>query len=43
MSEDIIVEQDGGVLRVTINRPDSSNAMTDAMALELTRIVSDAP
>jgi len=43
MSENIIVEQDGGILRVTINRPDAGNAMTDAMALELTGIVNAAP
>jgi enoyl-CoA hydratase len=43
MSEDFIVEQDGGILRVTVNRPDAGNAMTDAMALELTGIVSAAP
>src|ERR1700731_1710824 len=43
MSESILSEQDGGVLRVTINRPDAGNAMTDAMALELTGIVNAAP
>ena len=43
MSENIIVEQDGGILRVTVNRPDVGNAMTDAMALELTGIVNAAP
>jgi enoyl-CoA hydratase len=43
MSEDIIAKADGGILRVTINRPDTGNAMTDAMALELTGIVGAAP
>jgi enoyl-CoA hydratase len=43
MSETILSEQDGGILRVTINRPDAGNAMTDAMALELTAIVAAAP
>jgi len=43
MSENFIVEQDGGILRVTVNRPDAGNAMTDAMALELTGIVNAAP
>jgi enoyl-CoA hydratase len=43
MSKTIIVEQDGGILRVTINRPEVGNAMTDAMALELTAIVAAAP
>jgi enoyl-CoA hydratase len=43
MSENFIVDQDGGILHVTINRPDVGNAMTDAMALELTGIVNAAP
>jgi enoyl-CoA hydratase len=43
MSETILSEQDGGILRVTINRPDAGNAMTDAMAIELTGIVAAAP
>src|ERR1700731_1390311 len=43
MSESILSEQDGGILRVTINRPDAGNAMTDAMALELTAIIAAAP
>jgi len=43
MSETIIVERDGGILRVTVNRPDAGNAMTDDMALELTGILAAAP
>lgn len=43
MGNEILTEQDGGILRVTINRPDAGNAMTDAMALELTAIVEAAP
>ena len=43
MSETILSEQDGGILRVTINRPDAGNAMTDAMALDLTGIIAAAP
>jgi enoyl-CoA hydratase len=43
MSREILTEQDGGILRVTINRPEAGNAMTDAMALELTGIVAAAP
>jgi enoyl-CoA hydratase len=43
MSEEILCAQDGGILRVTINRPEVGNAMTDAMALELTRIIAAAP
>lgn len=43
MKETIIAKLDGGVLHVTINRPNDGNAMTDDMALELTRLVQDAP
>lgn len=43
MSEYILSEQDGGILRVTINRPEAGNAMTDDMALELTGIVTVVP
>src|ERR1700738_4181742 len=40
MSDEILSAQDGGILRVTINRPEAGNAMTDAMAQELTRIIA---
>ena len=30
---DFLVEQQGGVLRVTINHPERGNGMTDAMAV----------
>jgi enoyl-CoA hydratase len=43
MSDNFIVHQDGGILRITINRPDAGNAMTDAMALELTGLLNAAP
>ena len=43
MSDEILSAQDGGILRVTINRPEAGNAMTDAMAQELTRIIAAAP
>jgi enoyl-CoA hydratase len=43
MSNEILTVQDGGILRATINRPDAGNAMTDAMALELTGIINAAP
>jgi len=36
---DFLVEQDGALLRVTINHPERGNAMTDDMAAELTRII----
>jgi enoyl-CoA hydratase len=42
MSEYILSEMDDGILRVTINRPDAGNAMTDAMAVELTGILNGA-
>jgi enoyl-CoA hydratase len=39
---DFLIEQQGGVLRVTINHPERGNGMTDAMAAELTRLVDGA-
>src|SRR5262245_42778982 len=39
---DFLVEQQGAVLRVTINHPERGNGMTDAMAVELTRIIDGA-
>jgi enoyl-CoA hydratase/carnithine racemase len=39
---DFLVEQQGAVLRVTINHPERGNGMTDAMAAELTRIIDSA-
>lgn len=42
MSNDILTKRDGPVLRITINRPDEGNAMTDDMALELTRLLAGA-
>ena len=36
MSDDILVKQDGPILRITINRPDQGNSATDPMALKLT-------
>ena len=39
---DFLVEQQEGVLRVTINHPERGNGMTDAMAAELTRIIDGA-
>ena len=40
---DILSKQEGPVFEITLNRPDAGNAATDAMALELTRLVSTAP
>ncbi len=39
MNDAILVKQDGPILRITINRPDTGNAMTDDMARELTRAI----
>ena len=35
MSDDVLVERDGGVLRVTLNRPERMNAVTAAMGAAL--------
>ncbi|MCC6887605.1 MAG: enoyl-CoA hydratase/isomerase family protein [Hyphomicrobiales bacterium] len=42
MSDEILVKQDGAILRVTINRPEHGNAATDPMALELTDTLAGA-
>jgi enoyl-CoA hydratase len=39
---DFLVEQQGAVLRVTINHPERGNGMTDPMAAELARIIDGA-
>jgi len=38
----ILTEQDGGVLTVTLNRPDSFNAFTDTLLKELTHATKQA-
>lgn len=43
MSNEITVEQDGPILRVTLNRGTEGNGMTDAMVVELTALINDAP
>jgi enoyl-CoA hydratase len=43
MSNEVLTQQDGAVLRVTINRPEQGNGMTDAMVVELTGIIREAP
>jgi enoyl-CoA hydratase len=40
---DFLIKQDGPVLRITLNRPESGNAVTDEMVVELTRLIKDAP
>lgn len=43
MSNEILTQQDGPVLRITINRPDNGNGMTDPMVVEFTGIIREAP
>jgi enoyl-CoA hydratase len=43
VSNEIKAEQDGQVLRITLNRPDAGNGMSDAMVVELTGLIEDAP
>jgi enoyl-CoA hydratase len=42
VTDEIISQQDGPILRITFNRPDQGNGATDAMAIELTRLVNTA-
>ena len=42
MMDDITTKLSGDILWVTLNRPDEGNAATDAMALELTRVLHEA-
>lgn len=42
LSDTILTMADGPILRVTLNRPDSGNDMTDEMAAELTNIILGA-
>ena len=37
MADDILVKQDGPILRITINAPDRGNAVTDEMVIKLTK------
>jgi enoyl-CoA hydratase len=39
---DILTKQDGPILRVTLNRPDHGNAVSDAMVAELTSVIGGA-
>jgi enoyl-CoA hydratase len=39
---DIVAQQDGDVLRITINRPETGNKVSDEMAAELTRLIHGA-
>lgn len=42
MADEILVKQDGPILRITINAPDRGNAVTDDMVRTLTRAINDA-
>ena len=42
MSKDILTVQDGAILRVTLNRPQHGNGMSDAMAIELANLLDHA-
>ena len=42
MSKELLVEQDGPVLRVTLNRPEIGNGMSDANAIEFTEVINRA-
>ena len=39
---DVETKQDGPILRITLNRPERGNAVSDEMVMELTRIVNGA-
>ena len=39
----ILAQQDGPILRITIDRPDAGNGMTDPMVVTLTKLLEDAP
>jgi enoyl-CoA hydratase len=42
MSDDILIKQDGPILRITLNRPDHGNGATDPMATTLTETLLKA-
>lgn len=42
MSDDILIKQDGPILRITLNRPEHGNGATDPMALALTEALLKA-
>ena len=42
MSQELLSKLDGPALRITINRPESGNGMSDEMALELTGLLENA-
>ena len=40
MIQDIIIQEDGDIVRITLNRPDSGNAVSDEMAGELADLLN---
>src|ERR1700760_1928744 len=42
VSDEILSQQDGPILRITFNHPDKGNGATDYMATELTRLLDTA-
>ena len=40
---DILSKQNGSVLEITLNRPEHGNGATDEMAVEVTRLINEAP
>jgi enoyl-CoA hydratase len=40
MADNILVKQEGPILRITLNVPDSGNAVTDDMVRELTKLIN---
>ena len=42
MANEILTKRDGDVLRITLNRPEQGNGVTNGMAKELTKIISNA-
>ena len=40
---DILSKQNGPVLEITLNRPEHGNGATDEMAVEVTRLIDEAP
>ena len=42
MADEILVKQDGPILRITLNAPERGNAVTDDMVRELTKLIDGA-
>jgi enoyl-CoA hydratase len=42
MSNELLIEQRGSILQITINRPEQGNGMSDDMSIELTHVLDHA-